>query len=151
MLQQVMEYVHNMFIKTPYCGNFTIADGMISPDLGLLEGQRFWITSSNLNDGVYTYHASGIKNDDDSAEVGLHDETFAGTICALSVPPALIALSAEIKTWVANNSGVINSPLASENFNGYSYSLKSGNNGSSAYSWQDQFKTYLNQYRRVSF
>lgn len=151
MLQQVCEHIHNYFIKAPYCGEYEIANGVISPSVGLKEGQRFWITGSDLNDGVYTYHASGITDDDDANAVGLKAETFAGTICALAVPPSLIALASEIKEWVANNDSVLNSPLASESFNGYSYSLKSGSGANgTAFSWQDQFRSQLNRWRKIS-
>ena len=94
MFQQVCEYIHNYFIEEEIDGKFSIADGMIS--LPLLNGQRFLIKGSVLNDGLYTYHDDRIMNDDDTEAVGLQDETFAGTICALAVPPAVIALSAEI-------------------------------------------------------
>lgn len=153
MLQQVCEFVHNYFIKTPKVGNFVIDDnGMISPSDFLKEGQRFWITNSDLNDGVYTYHASGITNDDDSDVAGLRAESFAGTVCALAVPPAVIALAQEIQSWVDNNSEAITSPYQSESFNGYSYTLKSGGSeGGSALGWQDIFKSQLNRWRRVSF
>ena len=30
MLQEVLEHIHNMFIKTPNPGNYTIADGFLS-------------------------------------------------------------------------------------------------------------------------
>ena len=149
MLQQICEYLHNYFIKDSHTATYEIASGMVSLSF-MKEGQRFMICGSDLNDGIYTYHANGIKNDDDTEAAGLHDETFAGTICALSVPPALFTLSAEIKTWVETNSGVLNSPLQSESFNGYSYSLKSGSGSNgSVYSWQDQFGTYLNRWRKI--
>ena len=155
MLQQVCEDIHNMFIKEPYCGEFAIADGVISPSLGLLEGQRFWITGSVLNDGVYTYHADGIMNDDDTEEVGLQDETWAGTICALAVPPAVIALSAEISAWVDKYGDVVNSPYMSESVIGvYNYTKGSQNGSSGAskvVSWQDVFGSQLNRWRKVSF
>ena len=156
MLQEVLEYIHNYFIKTPNQGAYTIEGGVISPLPDLKEGQRFWIVGSDLNDGVYTYRAAGIRNDDDDAEtaVGLQDETFAGTICALAVPPAVIALSEEISQWVDDNSDAINSPYQSESFNGYSYSLKSGNGqGDSAgqIGWQNIFGKRLARWRRLSF
>lgn len=152
MLQQVCEYIHNYFIKNAKVGNFEIDDnGMISPSDFLKEGQRFWITNSDLNDGVYTYHASGITDDDDSDVAGLRAESFAGTVCALAVPPAVIALAQEIQSWVDNNSEAITSPYQSESFNGYSYTLKSGSEGGSALGWQDIFKSQLNRWRRVSF
>ena len=150
MLQQICEHIHNYFIKTPYCGNFEIANGTISPSAGFFkDGQRIWITGSDLNDGVYTYHPNGITNDDDTEAASLKDETFAGTICALSIPRDLDATAAEIKAWIAKNGEVLSSPLASESFNGYSYSMKTGSTGGAAYGWQDHFKTQLNRWRRI--
>ena len=152
MLQQVCEFIHNYFIEAPYCGEYTIANNVISPSLGLKEGQRFWLTGSSLNDGVYTYHASGIKNDDDSAVAGLKDESWAGTICALAVPPAVSDLSAEIKAWVDKNGEIVNSPYTSESVLGvYSYTKASGTGAGNTVSWQDVFGSQLNRWRKVSF
>jgi len=151
MLQQICEHIHNYFIKDSYEGRFEIADGMIS--LPLLDGQRFLVKGSALNDGMYTYHDTGIKNDDDSAEVGLQDETWAGTICALAVPPAVIALSAEVNAWVETNGAVVNSPYTSESVLGvYSYTKSSGGTGAGgSVSWQDVFGSRLNRWRKVIF
>ena len=151
MLQQVCEHIHNYFIKDRHTGTFEIADAAISLPF-LLEGQRFLISGSALNDGVYTYHAAGIKNDDDTAVVGLQDETWAGTICALAVPPAVIALSGEVKAWVDAN-GASNSPYASENVIGvYSYTKATGGSGAGgAITWADVFKDRLNRWRKVAF
>ena len=154
MLQEVLEYIHNYFVKTPTQGTFTIASGAISPLPDLKESQRFLIINSDLNDGVYTYRAAGIRNADDDANTaaGLLDETFAGTICALAVPPAVIALSEEISEWVDNNSDAVNSPYQSESFNGYSYTLKSGSGsqGDSAgqIGWQNIFGKRLERWRK---
>ena len=151
MLQQVLEHIHNMFIKAPNPGTYTIVDGTLFLPF-LIEGQRFWITGSVLNDGVYTYHANGIKNDDDTAAVGLQDETWAGTICALAVPPAVIALSAEINTWVASNGSAVSSPYQSESVIGvYSYTKATGGSGAGGtVTWQDVFKSRLDRWRKVS-
>ena len=151
MLQQIMDYVHNYFIKEAKVGTFTIENGMISLPF-IKEGQRFWITNSDLSDGVYTYHSTGIKNDDDTEAAGLHDETFAGTICAMAVPPAVIALSGEINEWVANNGEAVNSPYQSENVIGvYSYTKATGGSGAGgSVGWQDVFKTQLDRWRKIS-
>ena len=151
MLQEVCEHIHNYFIKESHDGSYEIADGMISPSF-VKEGQRFLIVGSVFNDGIYTYHAAGITNDDDANAAGLQDETWAGTICALAVPPAVIALSEEIKAWVDEYGATINSPYSSESVLGvYSYTKdKSGNNGDSA-SWQGVFRDRLNRWRKVSF
>lgn len=153
MLQQVCESIHNYFIKEPLCGNFEISNGAISPSLDLVDGQRIWITGSVLNDGVYTYHADGIKNDDDTEVAGLQDETWAGTICALAVPPAVIALSAEISAWVASNGAAADSPYQSESVLGvYSYTKATGGSGAGgAVTWRDVFGSRLDRWRKVAF
>ena len=153
MLQQICEYIHNYFIKTPYYGEYEIADGVLSPSLDLKDGQRFWITGSVLNDGIYTYHSTGIKNDDDTELAGLQDETWAGTICALAVPPAVIALSAEISAWVASNGAAADSPYQSESVLGvYSYTKATGGSGAGgAVTWRDVFGSRLDRWRKVAF
>ena len=151
MLQQVCEYIHNYFIKAVHEGRYEIADGMIS--LPLLDGQRFLIQGSVLNDGVYTFHDTGIKNDDDTEAAGLHDETFTGTICGLAIPPEVISLSGEINEWVAENGDRVNSPYQSENVIGvYSYTKASGGSGAGgAVTWKDVYGSQLSRWRRLSF
>jgi hypothetical protein len=151
VLQEVLEYIHNYFIKSPNPGKYTIEGGTFSPAVSLKEGQRFWIVGSDMNDGVYTWHEAGIKDSDDINAVGLQEETFAGTICALAVPPAVIALSEEIRQWVAANSAVLNSPMQSESFNGYSYTLKSGRSqtgGDAPLTWRDIYGKLFDRWRR---
>lgn len=151
MLQRICENICNYFIRERHVGWFEIADGMIS--LPLLDGQRFLIQGSALNDGMYTYHDTGIRDDDDTAEVGLQDETWAGTICALAVPPAVIALSAEVKAWVDANGESLNSPYSSESVLGvYSYTKASGGHGAGGtVGWMDVFADQLKRWRKVSF
>ena len=151
MLTEIMEYLNNYFV--PLAADrkaYTISGGVISPSFGAAEGDRFYICGSLRNDGVYTYKAAGIRNDDDSEAAGLRDETFAGTIRVCSVPPALLALSEEISQWVETYSAQLSSPLASESFNGYSYTLRTGggSGGNGPLTWQDQFKSQLEQWRR---
>lgn len=152
MLQQLCENIHNYFIQKQEVGTFEIADGTISLPF-LLDGQRFLISGSVLNDGMYTYHEAGIKNDDDTVAVGLQDETWTGTICALAVPPAVIALSGEVKAWVDANGEAVSSPYQSENVIGvYSYTKASGGSGAGgSVTWQDVFKDRLNRWRKVAF
>ena len=152
MLQEIMEYIHNYFV--PISADevkYTISDCVISPSFGAEDGDRFLICGSRRNDGVYTYHANYIANDDDTEAAGLRDETFAGTIRVCSVPPALLALSEEISQWVETFSGQLSSPMQSETFNGYSYTLKSGNGGSGGsgpLTWRDQYGKQLERWRR---
>lgn len=138
MLTEIMEYLNNYFV--PLAADrksYTISDGVISPSFGAAEGDRFFICGSLRNDGVYTYHAEGIRNDDDSEAAGLRDETFAGTIRLCAVPPAVLRLSEEIKQWVETYSAQLESPMQSETFNGYSYSLKTGGTNGGALTWHD--------------
>lgn len=123
MLQQVCEHIHNYFKDSAIGGTFEITGGMISP-LSILNGQRFLIEGSAINDGVYTYHASGIKNDDDSAVAGLADETFTGRVYPMNVPRSVLNGVAEGTEWKTANSAAMNSPYTSENVSGvYSYTL----------------------------
>lgn len=151
MLQQVLEYIHNRFIKQPHVGSYSISGGVVSPLDFLLEGQRFWIVGSVLNDGVYTYHADGCKDDDDANAAGFADEDFDGVVCALAVPPAVIALSADIKGWEQKYGDIVNSPYQSESFGGYSYTRASGSDatGGGNAGWQDVFASRLNQWRKL--
>ena len=148
-LQQCMEHINNYFV--PLAGNlktYTIADGVISPLFDANDGDRFLICGSRQNDGVYTYHEDGIRDDDDNEVAGLCDETFAGTIRVCSVPPAVLALSRGKSEWEETHGGELNSPLASESFNGYSYTLKTGKNGD-ALTWFDtQAGKALERWRR---
>ena len=164
MLQEVMEYMNNYFVPISAKEvTYTISSGRISPDFGAEDGDRFLICGSRRNDGVYTWHADVIGTDDDERippatqggeetikAAGLRDETFAGTIRVCSVPPALLALSGEIKQWVENNSAVLGGAFQSESFNGYSYTLKSGggSGGNGPLTWRDQFGRQLDRWRR---
>ena len=151
MPQDICEYIHNYFVPLSADVNtYTVAGGMISPAFGAEDGDRFLICGSRRNDGVYTWHPGGIKDDDDSNAAGLRDETFAGTIRVCSIPPVLLALSGEIKAWVDANSAALSSPYQSESFNGYSYTLKSGGTqgGGSCLTWRDQYGKQLERWRR---
>ena len=151
MLQQICENIHNYFIKSRHESEYEIAGGAISLPF-LLEGQRFLIIGSALNDGIYTYHIGEIWDDDNTEAVGLQDETWTGTICALAVPPAVIALSSEMKAWVVAN-GEANSPYSSENVIGvYSYTKATGGSGAGgSITVFDAFADKLNRWRRVAF
>jgi hypothetical protein len=153
MLQEIMENIHNYFIHDRLSGQFEISDGMIHPLPALIDGQKILIDKSAMNNGVYTYHPEGIMNDDDTSAAGFTDETWAGTICALAVPPAVIALSGEIKQWVEKNGEIVNSPYNSESVLGvYNYTKASGGTGAGgAVTWQDVYGSRLNRWRKVAF
>lgn len=153
-MTELCAYLRNYFLRdylNPdayiHHGAFTVSDGQMQALPFLQEGQYYRIIGSVFNDGVWQYRPGG------EAE-GMTNETFDGTIWAMSVPPAFLALAAEIKDWTAANADVLKSPYQSESFGGYSYSKASGgwsgNSGSGAYGWQDQFAARLAPYRRLS-
>ena len=147
MLTEISAEIRNYFLrdytKDIHAGTFTISEGAIESLSFLQNGQYYRIVGSVFNDGVHKYG--------DNKDV-LTDETFTGAVWAMAVPPAVIALSAEIDDWVVENADALSSPYQSESFGGYSYSKGSSyaNESKSAYSWKDQFASKLSPYRRIS-
>lgn len=141
MLTELCAELKNYFLRDQsediHNGSFTISDGSIDLPF-LLNGQYFRIVGSVLNDGVYQYPASDLV-----------DETFSGAVWAMAVPPAVIALAADIEAWNEANSDTLSSPYTSESFGGYSYSKSSGSSGG-AFTWKDQFASRLSKWRRLS-
>ena len=138
MIKQVLDYIHNYFIKKEYCGIFKIENGSIVLDL--LEGQYFMIKGSVLNDGVYQYPTDKLS-----------DEEFVGTIYALAIPTDVLGLIEEIDAWQTKNKSAIESPFQSESFGGYSYSkASSGKSDGSQLTWREVFGPRLNAYRKLS-
>lgn len=154
MLQQVLQAIHNYFFKPPdvHAGTWTIgADGIPQGVTFLLDGQRFWIMGSKLNDGVYTWHDYGIANDDDNAAAPLAPETFTGSICALRIPPDVLRLTEEISAWEQQHGEALSSPFTSENVIGvYSYTKATGGSGAGGtITWKDAFRDRLKPYRKL--
>lgn len=147
--------IKNYFLKdkvTPstciYSGEYTISSGNVTPSDFLKEGQYFRICGSDLNDGVWLNTTKGRQ--------GLVDETFTGTIWAMSVPKDFIELCERIDAWATVNqapTSVNMSVFTSESFSNYSYNKgsgggsKSGINGA-ATTWQTVFYDELTPYRR---
>lgn len=141
MLEELMRECRNWFVAPNgvHLGTFTVKDGRIALPF-LVYGQYFRIVGSVFNDGVYEY-----------GNFYLQDETFEGAIWALSVPPAFIKLSEEIKSWRDQYENAANSPFQSESFAGYSYTKSSanGNSGGSVTGWQGVFASRLNKWRKL--
>ena len=138
MIKQVLDYIHNYFIKDEYSGSFKIENKTITLDL--LEGQYFMIKGSVLNDGVYQYPVNDLVN-----------EEFDGVIYALAIPRDVLNLVAEISAWQNDNKKALESPFQSESFGGYSYSkASSGKSDGSQLTWRDVFGSRLNAYRKLS-
>lgn len=150
MLTEVCDYVHNYFECLTHYGTFQISNGNIDLTRLVKNGQRFRVIGSALNDGIYTWDASGmIYNDDGDTVVSLVDETFTGSIVAMAVPTAFLKIVKDIVDWQEKNKAVVESPYQSESFGGYSYTKASGAN-SGGFTWQDMFRTRLNAYRRIA-
>ena len=76
----------------------------------------------------------------------------------MSVPVAVMNLLNDINAWIetyaASPESPANSPYSSESFGGYSYTKSSGNaasGGAQADSgtWQNQFRSRLNRWRKT--
>lgn len=144
-LTKICEYLNNYFARNKEQGSFTIANGAIvnmPASLKLKEGQYFRILGSDLNDGVYVYPVTGLK-----------DETFDGALWSMAVPVTVIDLVADIDEWLSLYGGAdspANSPFNSESFGNYSYSKGSSVTGSSSVNtWQSAFGARLAPYRRL--
>ena len=158
LIYEMCLYCNNFFVNKDtdiHAGMYKIQNGAIyelydwdSLDLrtgltretqALQNGQYFRIVGSVLNDGVYKYPVTDLT-----------DEIFDGAIWAMRLPPAFIALASEIEQWQTANADAINSPYQSESFGGYSYSKRTGADGDGgALTWQTQFKSRLNRWRRT--
>lgn len=140
MLDELCAELRNYFIKSDkdkHYGKFTVNGDMFSPSLDFLQdGQYYRIVGSVFNDGVHQYPSPELT-----------DETFDGAVWAMSVPPAVIELSEEIKAFVDSDAGKP-SPYTSESFGGYSYSKATDENGVAA-GWQTVFAKRLNKWRRI--
>lgn len=142
MLEKILDFIHNYFVKEIHRGNFSILDGTLNNDF-LQFGQYFKITGSIFNDGVHKYGTDS-----------LYDEEFVGEVWAMAVPPAVIALSDEIQDWITKYGDQASSPYQSESFGGYSYSKKSSSGQSgdanAASDWTGIFRSRLNHWRKIS-
>lgn len=134
MLTELCAEIRNYFLVPDgvHTGTFTISGGSIAPLDFLKEGQYFRIVGSTFNDGVHRYPVAGLT-----------DESFTGAVWAMAVPPAVIALSDEIKAYAESDASKA-TPYASESFGGYSYTRAEDA------SWEKVFAKRLNKYRRMN-
>lgn len=134
-LTELCAELRNYFEVSKHFGNFEISGGQISLDF-LKNGQYFRIIGSTFNDGVYQYPADDLT-----------DELFAGAIWAMAVPPAVIALSAEIEEF--NNSEAAKpTTYVSESFGGYSYTKATDSDGAPL-GWRKVYADRLRKWRKL--
>ena len=143
VLTELCAYLNNYFWRTKRNVKMTISGGTFTVDF-LKEGQYFRILGSDLNDGVYKYPVTDLK-----------DEEFEGQIWSMAVPQTVIDLASEIGTWQekygAADSAAM-SPFNSESFGIYSYdkgSASSSSGSENPNSWQSVFASRLIPYRRL--
>ena len=138
MLTEICAELRNWFVVPGgvHIQTYNISGGSIAPLDFLQDGQYFRIIGSVFNDGVYQYPATSLT-----------DEVFEGAVWAMSLPPDLIALSAEIEEYNKSDAGKA-SPYTSESFGGYSYTKATDESGAPI-GWQKVFARRLNKYRKL--
>ena len=134
MFAEVLDYLHNWFVKSRVDGEFTIEANVLTPCDALI-GQYIRIEGSIFNDGVYKYGVDSF----------VAEETFNGSVYLLAIPRDLERLVDEISDFVETYGY---SDFQSESFGGYSYTRKSGENGNS-YGWVDEFRGRLKRWRKL--
>lgn len=139
-IKEICDYIHNYFEVDEVSGEFTIADGSLEASF-LSENQYYRIQGSVFNDGIYKYPSTDLT-----------DETFTGKVTAMAVPKDVLAVLDEATQWENDNAKVLQSPLNSESFGGYSYSKgssskKDGSQGQ--ITWRDVFGDKLKAYRKI--
>ena len=136
-MNDLCDKLNNYFEREIHTGTFTVENGSISLPF-LLNGQYFRIVGSVLNDGVYKYPCSGLT-----------DESFRGEVWAMGVPPALIALLADINDWIEKYGEKAESPYQSESFAGYSYTKSTNSQNGGAVDWEYSFRSQLSRWRKI--
>lgn len=134
MAESVMGDINNWFPQSVSAGEFEIANGSFTSQLGIKDGQYFRIRGSVFNDGLHRWPASD-----------LIDETFQGEVWLLAVPALFAETVDKIKEYEAQTK---TGPYQSESFGGYSYTLATDSNGAPL-SWRTVFRSTLNRWRRL--
>lgn len=117
-----------------HVGTFEVKNGTLSLPF-LLKGQYFRVVGSVFNDGVHKYGDGGL----------LQDEAFTGAIWAMKIPLSFIEMANEISEWIASHP---DTGLASESYDGYSYSRPVGASGAPI-GWKEVFASRLNAWRKL--
>lgn len=138
MLTEICAELRNWF-EVPngrHFGTFEISGGSIAPLDFLQEGQYFRIIGSVFNDGVHLYPSDNLT-----------DEVFYGAVWAMSVPPVIVALAAEIEEYNKSEAAKA-SPYVAESFGGYSYTKATDRNGMPV-GWKRTFDDRLSKWRKL--
>lgn len=139
MLEAVLRHIKNWFVVPNgiHHGAFVVEGGSIALPF-LSEGQYYRVIGSLFNDGLHKYG--------DSKQ--MTNESFDGTIWALSIPAAVVEIADEVKAWEDKNGNHALSPFQSESFENYSYTKAADKNGGSV-TWESAFKKRLDPWRKA--
>ena len=146
-IYRVCAYLRNWFDRNQYnyAGIIAIENGALKGTYGLKVGQYFRIVGSSLNDGVYLYPTTSLR-----------DEVSSGAVWGMAIPPALLDVMEKIEAWETKYGDVSSaamSPFTSESVSGvYSYSKNSGGNDTTrgkAGTWQGAFGAELQPWRKI--
>lgn len=144
---RVCSYLRNWFNYNNfnYHGSVTISNGALSQSYGLNAQQYFRIIGSRLNDGVYQYPVTILR-----------DEIFEGSIIGMSIPKPVLDVMEKIEDWenkYFTTSSVAMSPFSSESIPGvFSYSKSTGANDTTkdkSGTWQGIFGAELAPWRKI--
>jgi len=145
MLTELCGELNNWFDRNQpkKSGEFTIADGLFSDDLGLQVGQYYRVIGSVFNDGVHQYTGE--------PDEGLKNETFSGSVWLMAVPKEVVELADDIEAWSEKYKDVSYSPFASESLapTSYSYSVNTGAGNGTGATWQNIFSSRLTKWRKI--
>lgn len=139
-LKEICDYLHNYFVENIYEREFSVLDGHINIDgIKVADGQYCMIEGSVFNDAIFMHPSENLK-----------DEVFVGAFFTLRIPPDVRIITQETIEWEKENEKVLNSPLQSESFGGYSYSkATSQTSPSGQLSWRDVFADRLARYKKL--
>lgn len=159
MLEQVLTYLNNWFVRYTYTGDVTVSEdgAVLAPSEAadvLQPGRWYRILDSDFYDGVYQVPEEQSEKEEpeeeaEEPEEEEQSETFSCTLWALGVPAGLLNIITEMEAWQAKYGDVVSGPYQSESFGGYSYS-KAGasSSGSGTATVWAQFTDTLAPYKR---
>lgn len=141
MLEAVLTHLKNWFVvpRGVHEGIYTIENSTLELPF-LQNGQYYRICGSVFNDGLHRYG---------DIEDKLQNETFTGTVWALSIPKAVVDLAEKIEEWQTKNRETVESPFTSESFGGYSYTKATDAVTGAVATWETVFRAQLNPYRKA--
>lgn len=163
MLEQILAYLNNWFVRYTYTGNVTVGKGgaVLAPSEAaavLQPGRWYRILDSDFHDGVYQVPEGEEEEPEREIEETQQEEESEGeepgeafycTLWTLGVPTGLLNIMAEMEAWQAKYGDTVSGPYQSESFGGYSYS-KTGSSSSTggAATVLGQFADMLAPYKR---